>query len=146
MVRRLAAIDAGIFASRAYLAERGAPRRPADLAKHECILQSRTPPKTRWTLRGPAGVTEVTVRGRITVDDQSSAMGAATAGGGLVVLPVHAVERDPSASSLQRVLPSYDIPGEAAQLVYAASRHVPLRISMFCDALIATCKASCKAS
>lgn len=142
-VRRMGAMDAGIFGSRAYLAERGIPRRPSDLAKHDCVLQTRTSPKTRWSLRGPAGVAEIVVRGRIAVDDPFSACAVAASGGGLVVLPLHMVANEPSATSLQRVLRDWVIPGEPAQIVYAASRHVPLRVSMLCDALVATMQTTC---
>jgi DNA-binding transcriptional LysR family regulator len=135
-VRRFATMDAGVFASEAYLAARGAPRRPSDLARHDCILQTRSAPRSVWTLRGPAGTTSVTVHGRIAVDDQFSAVAAAAVGGGLVVLPIHLVERDPSARALRRVLSVWIVPGEAAQIVYAASRDVPLRVSMFCEALM----------
>jgi DNA-binding transcriptional LysR family regulator len=140
IVRRLATLDTGIFASHDYLRERGEPRRPSDLAKHDCILQMRAPPKTRWTLRGPAGTTEVTVHGRIAVDDQASAIAAASAGGGLVVLPLHAPSQAPA---LRRVLPDYVVPGETAQIVHAASRHVPRRIALFCDALVDASRTTC---
>ena len=142
-VRRIGAIDAAIFASRAYLAERGVPRRPSDLSKHECILQTRTPDRARWILRGPAGAADVAVCGRLSFDDQFSAMAAATAGGGLVVLPAHMVGHTPSMAPLQRVLPDYDIPGEPVQLVYAASRHVPRRVTLFCDAIFDAMRSSC---
>jgi DNA-binding transcriptional LysR family regulator len=135
-VRRIGAMDAGIFASKEYLAERGVPRRPSDLAKHDCILQTRSPLKNLWTLRGPGRTTDVTVRGRVAVDDQFAACAAATSGGGLVVLPLHMVTRDPAAAPLQRVLSDWVIAGEPAQIVFAASRHVPLRVSMFCEALV----------
>jgi DNA-binding transcriptional LysR family regulator len=141
MVRRLATVDGGIFASNAYLAERGLPRRPADLTKHDCILMARAPSKTSWAMRGPGGMTEVTVHGRITVDDHASAIAVAMAGGGLVVLPLGATAKNPV---LERVLPDYVVPGETAQIVYAASRHIPPRISMFCDALVAAAKAGCR--
>ena len=89
-------------------------------------------------MRGASGASvDVTVHGRIAVDDQFSAVAAAVAGGGLVVLPVQTVTHDPSARTLRRVLADWIVPGESAQIVYAASRHVPLRVSMFCDALIA---------
>lgn len=143
-VRRFATMDAGVFASEAYLAERGLPRRPSDLAQHECIIQTRSSPKSTWSLRAASGTTtSVDVRGRIAVDDQFSAVAAATAGGGLVVLPIHLVSHEPSARTLRRVLPDWIVPGESAQIVYAASRHVPLRIAMFCDAVM-NLRSSCE--
>lgn len=142
-IRRFATMDAGVFASEAHLAEHGTPRRPAELAHHECIIQTRSSPKSTWSLRSASGpTTNVAIRGRIAVDDQFSAIAAAVAGAGLVVLPVHMVSHDPSARTLRRVLPDWIVPGESAQIVYAASRHVPLRVTMFCEALMSH-RASC---
>jgi DNA-binding transcriptional LysR family regulator len=142
-VRRLGTVGAGIYASARYLAEHGAPRRPSDLSKHACILHSRARKMTHWRLAGPNGATEVVVRGRITVDDLFTAMAAALNDGGLVVLPIHMASGDPAARALQRVLPDYEIRGEPTQLVYAASRHTPRRVTMFCDALMSHMQGTC---
>lgn len=132
-VRRIGTASSGVFASEQYLAEHGTPKRPTELSRHTCILQSRAPKATRWQLTGPGGMTEVNVRGRITVDDLFSAMAAAQNDGGLVVLPTHMARTEPR---LQRVLPAYEIKGEPTQLVYAASRYTPPHVTMFCDALV----------
>jgi len=142
-VRRLGVAGAGVFGSTRYLAERGIPRRPSDLPRHDCILHSRARKATRWRLAGPSGTTEVAVRGRIMVDDIFSAMAAALNDGGLVVLPTHLVGADPAARTLQRVLPDHEVRGEPTQLVYAASRHTPRRVTMFCDALMSHMKGNC---
>lgn len=131
-IRRIGAASSGVYASARYLAEHGTPRRPTELSRHTCILQSRGPRTTRWRLTGPNGATEVDVRGRITVDDIFSAMAAALNDGGLVVLPTHMARTD---ANLQRVLPAYELAGEPTQLVHAASRYTPRHVTMFCDAL-----------
>jgi DNA-binding transcriptional LysR family regulator len=38
LAHKLGIADLGLFASPAYLARAGRPRRPADLAAHECVL------------------------------------------------------------------------------------------------------------
>ncbi len=99
-VRRLGTLSAGVYASASYLAEHGVPRRPSDLSKHACILQSRARKMTHWRLAGPSGTSEVVVRGRLTVDDLFSAIAAALNDGGLVVMPNHMATRDPSGRML----------------------------------------------
>ncbi len=144
-VRTMMSMDSGIFASAAYLRERGVPRRPSDLVRHDCILRGGPGKKDRWELTGPSGKVVVSVDGHIRIDDLSTATAAAVAHGGLVVLPVHAAKGDPAAGLLERVLPDYVIEGETAQLVYPASRHVPIRVAMLCDAIIEFARGNCPA-
>lgn len=142
-VRKLGATDSGIYASPEYLVKYGTPKRPIDLSGHLCILNSRMRKRSQWRLSGPAGTVEVAVRGRIVVDDVFSGMAACASGAGLFPLATHMAAADATARSLQRVLPEFTMRGEPLQLVYAASRHVPRRISMFCDAIEERAKTSC---
>lgn len=142
-VRSLGTADGGVFGSAAYLRERGTPQRPSDLAKHECILYRSTGKKGRWALVGRHGTNVMSVDGHVRVDDVFTATAVAAANGGLAVLPVHSPGTDPAAGALVRVLPDYVVRGESAQLVYPASRHLPLRVSLLCEAIVATASATC---
>lgn len=145
-VRSLGTVDGAVYGSATYLRERGTPRRPSDLARHDCILYRSPGKKDRWSLTGPSGTSIVAVDGHIRVDDLFTAMATAAADGGLAVLPVHLRAADPMAGTLVRVLPDYVVRGEPAQLVYPASRHVPLRVSLLCEAIIEAASTSCPAS
>jgi DNA-binding transcriptional LysR family regulator len=136
--RKLGSPDHGIFASPEYLAAHGTPKRPADLARHECVLFSRMKKKTHWRLQGPNGAVDITVHGKITVDDIFAGTVAATSGSGLIILPIHMPN-----NGLVRVLPDWIHRGESAQLLYADARHVPRRISAFCDAVLEHAQGSC---
>lgn len=142
-VRTVATIESGIFASPEYLRTRGTPRRPGELGRHDCILRGASAKRERWELSGPSGKVVVAVGGRIRVDDFVTAIATAVAHGGLVVLPLHFARVDTAAATLVRVLPDYVVAGETAQLVYPASRHVPLRVAMLCEAVLAYAKSSC---
>ena len=96
-VRSMAAVDSGIFASPTYLRERGTPRRPGELARHDCILRGGSGKKDRWELIGRGGTVVVAVDGRLRVDDLFTATAAAAAHAGLVVLPMHVETLDASA-------------------------------------------------
>lgn len=141
-IRSLGAVDCGLFASETYLRERGTPKKPVDLENHDCILLRRTK-DDRWTLTSQKGSSSARVDGPIRVDDESAAISIAVANGGIVVLPLHFRATDPTAASLTRVLPEHILRGEAAKLVYAASRHVPSRISLVCDAILETATTRC---
>lgn len=140
-VRSLGTVECGLFASTGYLAERGRPRRPSDLQKHTCILLRST--SDRWTLDGKTGPTIVDVAGPIRVDDESTAIGVAVADGGIVVMPLHYPASAPGSGVLERVLPDYAVRGVRAQLIYVASRHVPSRISLLCDAIMSSVSTTC---
>ncbi len=142
-IRSLGTVDGGVYGSATYLRERGTPRRPSDLAKHECILFRAQGRKDRWSLSGPTGTSVVTVDGHLRVDDLFTATAAAAAHGGLAVLPMHVPESHRASADLVRVLPDYVVRGEPAQLVYPAARHVPLRVSLLCDAIVEAANTSC---
>jgi len=140
--RSLGTVDGGVFASPTYLRERGTPRRPSDLLRHDCVLHG--PAKAGWHLIGAGGTSEqVAVTGRIRVDDIFTSTAAAVAGGGLAVLPVHAAQMDPLAKTLVRVLSDYVVRGDTAFVLFSPSRHVPLRVKLFVDALVETSSQTC---
>lgn len=144
IVRPLGTVDAGIFASAAYLAARGTPRAPADLAAHDCVLHRAAGKKARWELTGPAGATSVEVSGQLRVDDRFAAATALMADAGLGVLPLHLLASwGPDPQALVRVLEDHVVRGEPAQIVYPASRHVPRRVSLVCEALLAAVTTQC---
>jgi DNA-binding transcriptional LysR family regulator len=145
-VRSLGTLDTGIYGAAAYLSERGTPRRPNDLAKHDCILRGPSGKKERWRLVGPSGLVVVPVDGHIRVDDLVAAVATCVAGGGLALLPVEMPAVDPRWAALVRVLPEYIVRGETMQLVYPAQRHPPLRVSMLRDAIFAHARQTCPAS
>ena len=53
-----------LVASPIYLERRGAPREPADLAQHSCVIHERGPDSARWRFTGPDGPIDVAVTGR----------------------------------------------------------------------------------
>ncbi len=144
-VRSLGAVDCGVFASPGYLRERGKPRRPADLQKHACILM-RGSMGDSWTFESKSGPVTIDVAGPIRVDDESTAIGVAIADGGLVVLPLHYPANNEPSGRLERVLPDHVVKGPRAQLVYAASRHVPSRIGLLADAIMEAVSTTCPKS
>lgn len=77
---RLATSVTGIYVSPSYARERGVPRVPSDLAKHDCIVIGSGAPKT-WSFRTAK---PVTISGRIRVDNVRFARAVAVLGMGVV--------------------------------------------------------------
>lgn len=93
---RLGTSVTGCYAHPSYLAARGVPRRPADLAAHDCIVVGNEPTAT-WTFqprRRRAGGAAIEVHGRVRVNDYRIAVATAAAGAGIVRLArFHAADR-----------------------------------------------------
>ncbi len=100
LARRVGALAYAAYASPAYLAAAGRPRRPADLARHAVLGyddELAANPEARWlaSLVGPAGVA-----GRS--NSVGALAAAAAAGAGIAALPCFVGDAD---AGLERVLP-----------------------------------------
>jgi DNA-binding transcriptional LysR family regulator len=133
VARRLPPIDVALYASRAYLAARGAPARVSDLAAHRCVLFRATRGRAVWTLTDGAGEEEsVEVSGAIGADDFSFVAHAVAAGAGIGLVPAFIASADRDAE-LVRVLPGWSAPGAPVHLVHPSTRYVPRRVAAFRD-------------
>ncbi|QCI63445.1 LysR family transcriptional regulator [Phreatobacter stygius] len=81
--RRFADVHRVIVASPAYLARRGRPLHPDDLARHTCITPSNAPGLSLWPFRHGGQIRRVEVRGTVTVDDAASLHALALGGLGI---------------------------------------------------------------
>lgn len=121
-----------LCASPAYLKQRPAPRRPADLREHECLVFTGRKDADTWRLRSRAGssrIVNVRVAGRLRINNTRSLHRAALAGLGVADLPHYLVAEDLAAGRLRPVLADLVVPERSIYVVYVASRFVPLRIA-----------------
>jgi DNA-binding transcriptional LysR family regulator len=112
------------FASREYLRERGTPRTPRDLRRHECILFTPVAPRGRWMFRSRGRAMEVPVRGRLVVNSIPLAVQAAARGLGIARLPGALVMEGLAANQLVEVLDAYAPPAQPVYAVYASGGRV----------------------
>ncbi|PWB62686.1 MAG: LysR family transcriptional regulator [Bradyrhizobiaceae bacterium] len=138
IVRKIADLERVICAAPAYLARRGTPRSPADLARHDCIVISAQTGLNRWPFRTRAGVDVFEVRPRASTDDVEAAVRLATEGAGIVRLadvvvggPIRRGELVPILADVNYVEP---LPLSA---VYAAGRHRLPKVRVFLEFVIA---------
>ena len=135
--RQLAVNHRVLCASPAYLARRGVPRVPADLADHDCVLLTgRDGRQDVWRLTGPDGVpVEQRVSGRVESNYGEALRDAALAGLGIAMHSVWHVHGDIEAGRLQVVLPDYPVPSSGIHAVMPGRTLVPLRVRAFVDYL-----------
>jgi DNA-binding transcriptional LysR family regulator len=136
VARRLAPARRVICGSPDYLARRGVPRHPADLARHDCLrytLQARGD----WTVRRGRSGARVEVSGSLQANNGEVLRAAALAGLGLVFLPTMIVWRDLQAGTLVPVLVPHLPPPTAIHAVYPRSRLLSPKVRAFVDFLAA---------
>ena len=139
IVRALPPMPLVLCASPAYVAARGMPRNPADLASHECIDFFTDGPHS-WHFKGPDGSAAVPVAGRLRINSGQALRVAALEGVGIIMPPAPIVADDLQAGRLVRVLPDHQaaiLPVHA--LTLADANTVP-KIRSFIDVLAGAMK------
>jgi DNA-binding transcriptional LysR family regulator len=106
-----------LCASPGYLATRGNPEAPADLAAHDCIVTAAT--LDRWTF---ADGTEVRVHWRLSAGNIALARDAALGGHGIALLPRFLIAEDLAVGKLVQVLPDHPLPKAEATALYPRDR------------------------
>ena len=122
-VRISEAIPVVTVAAPSYIARRGTPQSPHELARHDCInIRFGSGALIAWRLRLGRRVVEVPVDGRFIVNDDRMALQAALEGAGLLQTPRSSVERDLAAGRLVSVLDDVQPPPLAGFFLYYPSR------------------------
>jgi len=129
VARELGRMDWVLCASPAYVASKGAPRAPADLARH-VLVTSTIDAGNRLAIRltRQDHVSEIAVQPRIQSQSFVFLKDAVLAGLGLGVLPYYAVHRELGDGSLVRMLPEHgvDVWGDRLFLITAPNLYPTL--------------------
>lgn len=141
MARQLATHRRIVCASPAYLARRGHPATPAELASHEAIRFPLTA-EDKWVIVSPSGrgsKGEVTVKlgGRLRVDDTEAVLSLALAGMGVALLPEWAAGGALREGKLVQLLPGWEARTSTATPgvwgVYPPRKTVSTKVRAFLD-------------
>jgi DNA-binding transcriptional LysR family regulator len=124
-----------IVASPSYLKAHGTPRKPADLAAHDCLVFAKTgaAPRGTWPLGRASRVREVRVAGRLVADDFTALREAALRGVGIARLPALHIDALIREGELVPVLEEYAPPAMPLQLVHLGGPHMPPRTRVFLE-------------
>jgi DNA-binding transcriptional LysR family regulator len=122
-------------ASPAYLRRHHAPAKPADLARHACIVVAESDAATRWPFRGRGGrgVALAPVRGPLRTNSFAMAHAAVLAGAGIGIFPEFACSQDLRARRLVSVLDSFRVEVGSIWLLHAARPLVTSRVRAFVE-------------
>lgn len=122
-----------LFASPRYLARRGAPRRPADLRDHECLVMSAHRRPAVWTFAKGQRTYEIPVRSRVRVNSFVVLRELAVAGHGIMRAPVATARRDLDQGLLQPLLADYAPPPTQLCAVFPSSRNAAPKLRAFLE-------------
>ncbi|HEX9557542.1 MAG TPA: substrate binding domain-containing protein, partial [Reyranella sp.] len=137
MARKIGEDKRLICAAPAYLARHGTPRRPADLARHNCIVSRERAYLNRWPFRIDGQVSEIEVAGRIAVNEGEMQMQLALQGIGIVRLTRLTMARAIRDGALVRLLDDYSADEPVGiHAVYPHRRHLAPKVPAFVNFLI----------
>ncbi len=140
VAKKLGTATHRLYAAPSYIAIHGQPKKLADLAKHEVVLQRAHAGAARWEMNGPRGVETVDVVGRLVADHLQLVLDAALAGLGIASLPSFVGDR----AELVAILPRYSIE-TPLYVVTHDGRHLPHRVALLRDHLVVGMSGQCKA-
>ena len=124
-----------------YLARRGAPRHPGELAQHDCLTLSSDASQTRgWAFRVPQAdgrleLVHVKPGGPLDCSDGQVLHDWCLAGWGIAWRSTWEVEAHIAAGRLAPVLEAFAAPPNGIYAVFAQRKHLPLRVRLWLDFL-----------
>lgn len=136
IARLLAPARRVVCASPAYLAKRGTPQSPDDLAYHCCLTYSNLSTSDEWNLRTAEGQRwPVSVRGRLRVNNGDMLCAAAVNGVGLIMIPTFLAGPYLRDGRLVSVLEEFVPQDIGVYAVYPHGRHLSPKVRAFVDFL-----------
>ncbi|MBL8481952.1 MAG: LysR family transcriptional regulator [Rhodocyclaceae bacterium] len=137
VARKLVALRWSLCAAPDYLARRGQPATPADLARHDCLTHSSSLALSSWRFRRGDAVETVSVAGSCSVNNAETLRHMARAGAGVVLLPNYVVGEDIQSGRLIALLTEHVAFEESAlYAVYKPARHMAPKQRVFIDYLV----------
>ena len=134
-------------AAPAYLAKRGTPRVPEDLANHNCILGGKFGPD--WSFKKGRETVTIRAKGNLWVENGDAIREAASGGVGIAHSTRWLFRKDLETGSVVSLLDEFQREGVPVSVLYPSSRHLPARSrqsSIFSPGTISRVKSSLVAS
>lgn len=143
IARRLGDHGRAVCAAPAYLQGQEAPRAPADLEAHACLIYAFHQGEQVWRFRTPgsAAAQEVRVTGPFRTNDAETLQAAVVGGLGIGLLPLWMIRDDLDSGRLVPLLGRFEASttgfGAAIHAVYPPGRRLSAKVRAFVDFLVA---------
>jgi len=135
IARRLCDMRVMVLAAPGHLARNGTPESPADLARHDCIIDSNFRDRDLWRFRGPGGPVSVTVRGRLCYSSPAACLDAAEAGLGIARVPEFVAAPSLAAGRTLCLLEGFEEPPFGVFALWPPGRHLAGSVRALVDFL-----------
>ena len=136
VVRRLCTTRRVLAASPDYLARRGVPRTPDDLAGHDMLVYNLANEPYMLHLRREQASRKVRISSVLDTNDGQIVRVAAIAGHGILIQPTYIVHEDIASGRLKVVLEDWQLPPLTMNIAYQNRQFVPGKIRAFSEFLI----------
>jgi DNA-binding transcriptional LysR family regulator len=133
--RRLATLTRMLVASPAYLAARGTPKTPADLAAHDCIFGPGNFGRASWSFRRGDSEISVDLHGRIQTNSGPGMFASAVAGLGIAMMSTVMAGDELSAGRLVPLLRAYKVPSIDVHAIFPGGPRPSAKVRALVDFL-----------
>ena len=134
--RKLETLPRFLVASPSYLAVRGTPKTPADLASHDCIFGPGLFGRASWSFSRNGTETSVDVRGRIHTDSGPGVFASALAGLGIAMTSPVMAGPEIKAGALVPLLKSYKLSPIEVHAVFPGGPRPSTKVRALVDHLV----------
>jgi DNA-binding transcriptional LysR family regulator len=135
VARRLGSTRRIVVATPAYLAARGTPKRPEDLAHHSCLLYAYLSTGNEWSFNGPEGEIRVRVHGNFKANNGDAIRQALLASVGVAISPDWLIHDKLESGEVVALLPEFAPPPLDINAVYPSGRHLSTKVRTFIEFL-----------
>ena len=135
VARRIAPARSFLVASPQYLASRGRPSMPADLAAHECLIYTGGT-SAEWQFRSGKRLLSIRPAGRMRSDSGETIVNWAVAGLGIANAPSFLVSDEIERGALEPLLHDHPIPEFGIYVVRPPGTNVPGKVRILIDTLV----------
>jgi len=135
VARRLVDFPYLICAAQDYLERRGTPQEPAELAQHDCIVNSAISPTGQWEFLTGGRLTQVSVPTRARATTARAVATLVRAGIGIGLCLKSTVVDDLESGALVPLLAPFQAYDRSVYAVYPHRAHLPAKVRLFLDHL-----------
>jgi DNA-binding transcriptional LysR family regulator len=133
--RKLALVERLVIAAPAYLSARGIAATPADLTRHDCILQHGSFGGESWRFTHNKTVTSVDVQARVRINSAAGVLAAAVAGLGIALGTRVMAGEELRAGQLTQLLEPYRLDPAEVYAVFPAGPRPSAKVRAIVDHL-----------
>jgi DNA-binding transcriptional LysR family regulator len=135
IARPLSHCDSVVCASPAYLATHGTPRKPDDLALHNCLTYTYFG-KSLWSFERDGKKSSVPVSGNLSANESLVLLTGAVEGVGIVMQQVYSAAALIASGQLVRLLPEWQPQSMGIFAIYSTRRQMPVALRALLDFLV----------